>query len=158
MHMHEVLDYVVTPTLERLARAEPRINSEAARRLVTCTAQAESAGDWLRQIGGGPARGLWQIEPPTAIDVLDRYLETREALDEIVWELRTDQSIDEQLVTNMALGAAICRLKYWMSPEPMPDEDDAPAMGRYWKQIYNTAGGAGDPAHFTAVYADLFLD
>ena len=157
MLMSEVLDHVVHPTLIHLSQAVPRIHSIAACRLVTCTAHVESLGEYLSQIGGGPGRGIFQIEPATALDVLDRYLETRDALDEAVWELRTDQDLAFQLASNLSLGAAICRIKYWMSPDPLPDASDAVGMGAYWKKIYNTAGGSGDPDHFSDAYSDLYL-
>ena len=158
MRMTELLNHVVHPTLLHLSKVNPLLHSQAACRLVTATAAAESAGDYLKQIGGGPARGLWQIEPPTARDILDRYLKQRGYLEESVWELMTDQTLEDQLVTNLALGAALCRLKYWMSPTPMPYADDAQGMGGYWKDIYNTAGGAGVPEKFEAAYRELFLE
>ena len=82
MLMSEVLDHVVHPTLIHLSQAVPQIHSIAACRLVTCTAHVESLGDYLSQIGGGPARGIFQIEPSTALDIIDRYLPDRDALDE----------------------------------------------------------------------------
>ena len=157
MLMSELLNHVVHPVMMRLAKVEPRIHSVAACRLVTCTAQVESLGDYLAQIGGGPARGVFQIEEPTAVDVLDRYLLKRHDLAGAVWDLRTDQDLSEQLATNLALQAAVCRIKYWMSPDPMPDAEDAEGMGQYWKKIYNTAGGAGDPVHFQEAYEDLYI-
>ena len=60
MRMTELLNHVVHPTLLHLSKVNPLLHSQAACRLVTATAASESAGDYLKQIGGGPARGLWQ--------------------------------------------------------------------------------------------------
>lgn len=129
------------------------------RRLSACdmhSAGGEPGGlprpDWRRT----RARGF-QIEEPTARDVLDRHLLKRQDLSGAVWELRTDQDLSEQLALNLALQAAIFRLKYWMSPDLMADSEDAEYMGQYWKKTYNSTGGAGDPEHFAETYVDLYL-
>ena len=53
---------VIRPALRALDLWSP-----AAEDLVLGTAAQESGLAYLRQIGGGPALGLWQIEPATQI-------------------------------------------------------------------------------------------
>jgi|TARA_R110000824_G_scaffold72427_7_gene184801 hypothetical protein len=154
-HKH-LYNYVVHPTLELLNEAVPGMHSRAACRLVTATAETESAMMWLTQHGGGPALGLWQIEPATASDVLDRYLSLKPSLNAAVMRLMSDRPTNEQLMTNLSLGAAACRIKYWMAPAPLPDPDDARGMSEYWKTHYNTPLGAGHADDFARDYADLF--
>jgi hypothetical protein len=156
MDADHLFDYVVHPTLELLNEAVPGMHSLAACRLVTATAETESAMMWLKQHGDGPALGLWQIEPATASDVLDRYLNFRDVLRVAVLRIMSDRPTEEQLITNLALGAAVCRIKYWMSPEPLPMADDPVGMGHAWKQIYNTELGAGHAGDFARNYAELF--
>ena len=45
--------------------------SEDAMALVMRTGMAESGFKTLKQYGGGPALGFWQVEPATANDVVD---------------------------------------------------------------------------------------
>ena len=56
--------HVVVPVLELLATVEPRMASAAAEELLMFTAMQESRlGEvGLVQLGGGPARGVWQVE------------------------------------------------------------------------------------------------
>lgn len=138
---------IVRPAIDTLG-----MGGLAAERLVTCTAIAESGLTYLRQHGNGPALGVFQIEPATFWDIYNRYLDGRADLRARLDPLASGQAPLEQLVTNLAFSAAICRLRYWMSPEPLPPADDADAMGAYWKAIYNTPLGAGRAAKFAALY------
>ena len=77
------LAYVVRPSLESIG-----LWSEAAERLLLGTAIAESQLTWLRQHGGGPARGVYQIEPATHDDIWANYLAYRDGLANRVARLR----------------------------------------------------------------------
>jgi hypothetical protein len=51
------------------------MHSESAVNLLLGTAAQESQfGTYFRQIGGGPALGVFQMEPDTEIDIWDNYL------------------------------------------------------------------------------------
>ena len=130
--------------------------SPSAIDLVVSTGIVESRYEYIRQIGDGPARSFWQVEPATCVDNLSHYLKHRPELmqkcatasfvdvkhwqnfDEIVWA--------EILEKNIAAGIVHCRLKYWRVPKPMPNTLEGKA--RYWKKYYNSEGGAGNPEHF----------
>ena len=141
--------HVVRPTLERL-----ELHSEAAENLVVGTALQESGGlRWLEQLGGGPARGVYQIEPATHDDVWKNFLGYRHKLaDTIGALLASAPSRHEQLVTNLAYATAMARVHYLRVPEPLPEAGDVRALARYWKAHYNTALGAGAAADFAANY------
>lgn len=112
----------------------------------------------LYQIGGGPARGLWQIEEATHESIWIHHLAARPDRVLRVFRLlgllgnlpscpeppRTplgakawaDRLWPEAVVGNLYYGAAMCRLKYRMISAPLPaDPDDAAA---YWQRYYNT--------------------
>ena len=141
MLLTDLRDTVVRPTLDRLGLGSP-----AAVALVLGTAVQESGLGALKQLGGGPAKGFWQIEPFTHDDVtariVTRYPPLHERLSEIVglWPSRI-----EQLSTNLCYGAAICRLKYYLDPEPLPAADDIDGLAAVWKRIYNSPKGKGAP-------------
>lgn len=145
---------VVRPALTRLA---PHVAwSAAAENLVLATAIAESDLSALHQIGGGPALGLWQIEPATHADLWTNWLAYRSALADRLGSMAAPWPLvpqnPAQTATNLLYAAAVCRLIYYRAPARLPAKDDADAMGRYWKQHYNTPLGAGDPAKFAALY------
>ena len=48
--------------------------------LVVATGIVESRYEYIRQMGDGPARSFWQVEPASAVDNLAHYLKHRKGL------------------------------------------------------------------------------
>ena len=100
------------------ALSEIELWSPAAEELVLGTAIVESRLSFIKQLGSGPALGLWQIEPDTHRDVYDNFLEYRKGLyDQVMGLSAPGQTFEENLTSNMQYGAAICRLCYYLAPE-----------------------------------------
>lgn len=123
--------------------------SPAAAVLLLGTAIQESQLCYRRQIGGGPALGLFQMEPATHDDCWYNYLSYRPSLASQVMKVarRSEQPEAEWLVTHDDYAAAMARIKYLRAPAPLPDALDIPAMASYWTQFYN-AGGTGTPQKY----------
>ena len=123
--------------------------------LVVSTGIVESRYEYIRQMGNGPARSFWQVEPASAVDNLAHYLKHRKNLmgkcakaslvDLKYWQMFDEDLWAEILEKNIAAGIIHCRLKYWRVPKKMPNTIEEQAI--YWKKYYNTEGGAGDPQH-----------
>ncbi|MGB8276303.1 MAG: hypothetical protein WCF16_13650 [Alphaproteobacteria bacterium] len=129
-------------------------HSLTAENLLVGTALVESGLRALVQ-DGGPALGVFQIEPATHHDVLLNFLDYRPALAEQVRAFRAQSpDPDTQLVTNLAYACAIARLIYFRRPEPLPEADDIEALAAYWKAHYNTPQGKGTVTRFVASYRD----
>ena len=130
--------------------------SPSAIDLVVSTGIVESRYEYIRQMGNGPARSFWQVEPATAVDNCVHYLKHRPDLikscakaslvDVKYWQMYDEEIWSEILEKNIAAGIIHCRLKYWRVPKPMPNSLEGQAA--YWKKYYNTEGGKGDPEHF----------
>ena len=119
------------------------LNSTSALNLVTGTALVESDATCLRQTGGGPALGLWQMEPATDADIWKTYLAFQTDLaTKIRSKLNADSTAD-QLVYNLQYAAMMCRVKFRRAPTALPDPKDAAGMAAYWKANYNSVLGAG---------------
>tara|TARA_R110000787_G_scaffold281659_1_gene393110 strand:- start:933 stop:1403 length:471 start_codon:yes stop_codon:yes gene_type:complete len=124
--------------------------------LVLATGIVESGYKYIRQLGDGPAKSFWQIEPSTAVDTLAHFLVHRSPLmhkcaEASMVDLKHWQSYDEYLWSdilekNIAAGIVHCRLKYWRVPKPIPNTTQG--KSEYWKKYYNSEGGAGNPEHF----------
>lgn len=137
-------------------------SSEVAENLIMGTAAHEShLGDYIEQVGGGPALGIFQMEPATLNDCYENYLDYRADLKAKVdgflaaQPATQDGSPDkqQQLATNLAYATAMCRIRYYRAPAAMPsDPNDVNALGTYWKQYYNTPQGAGTVEQFVADY------
>lgn len=132
---------VVRPALKALEPANIPW-TQAAENLVLGTAAHESGGFIHRvQIGGGPARGLWQMEQATFRDLYDRYLAGRPVLKGIVDSLWLNDGGDPwlQIETNDVFAAAMCRIRYWDSRAKIDfDPRDVFEMSRCWSEFYNT--------------------
>jgi hypothetical protein len=138
--------FVVRPALEVL-----QLGGVSAENLVLGTALAESGCRWLHQVGGGPAIGLWQCEPATHDD-LWVWIAYHTDLAAAVRSLMTPQKRLDQLASNLAYAAAICRLHYRRVPAELPAAGDAAALSAYHKRWYNTPAGAADPVRNTPLF------
>ena len=133
-----------------------RFASDNAIKLVIATGIVESRYEYLRQLGDGPARSFWQVEPATCVDNLAHYLKHRPGLmqqcaaasyvDVKHWQDFDEKKWGEILERNISAGIVHCRLKYWRVPKRMPNTTEG--LANYWKKYYNTELGKGDPEHF----------
>lgn len=143
----QLREYVIAPVLDHLAL--PSKNDAAA--LLLNTAAAESQRHFLHQLHGGPALGIYQMEPATHDDIFTNFLAHRTDLRDRVLGLSIDGEPDAgQMIGNLYYATAMARIHYWRVPAPMPDAGDVQAQADYWKAHYNTELGAGTPAHFLA--------
>jgi hypothetical protein len=134
---------IVKETLKRLD-----LYSEEAVALIIATGNAESGFRHLEQIKG-PARGFFQCEPATCLDIWENYVMYRPQIKEKLWNLGFNEADAEwSLFSNIAVQAAICRLHYRRVPKRLPAVDDLVGQAKYWKQYYNTKHGKGTVEHF----------
>ena len=145
LNAKQLLIYVIRPTLDYIGWG-----GKVAEQLVLGTGITESRLRYLHQIGGGPALGIFQMEPSTFRDTYDNYLRFRP--ERVVIESLRDSrpsTEEEELNYSLAFATAICRAHYRRQPAALPPADDAPALAEYWKQWYNTSFGSGTVLHAT---------
>lgn len=135
----QVRELIVRPTLVQLG-----LYSDTACSLVLGTALHESHLVYLKQLGTGPALGLWQMEPATHDDCWTNFLKYRTDLANIVLEIvGIHQKIDASLlISNLAYACAMARIRYYRVRAPLP-ENEPNGLAAFWKQYYNTPLGAG---------------
>lgn len=136
---------VIRPVLTYLG-----LHSVAAEQLVLGTALTESLAGYIKQLGNGPALGLWQMEPATHDDIFNNYLAFHSDLREKVTDFATRSLVTcgaRELIGNLFYGAAMCRVHYRRVREALPAAGDTHGLAQYWKTYYNTALGAGDVQH-----------
>ena len=132
MTPQEFVDTVVAPALIALG-----LDSVPARQLLLGTALQESGLRDIDQIGGGPARGAFQIEGATRADVLHWVERTHPQWFDVV------EGLDGEV-----RDAAVARLIYERAPGVIgasPAEQAA-----YYKQWYNTPLGAATVEKYLA--------
>ncbi len=136
----QLAKHVIRPTLQYIGWGSP-----AAERLVLGTAITESRLRYIRQLGSGPALGIYQMEPATFRDINENYLRFRPEA-ELIEHLRDSRPTTkaEEVIYNLAYATGMTRAHYRRQRGALPDASDAKGMAEYWKEHYNTHLGAGD--------------
>jgi len=116
--------------------------SESAVELLMLTAATESKlGHYIRQVGGGPALGIFQMEPSTEDDIWDNYIyyksdEFANSVSRYATELG-----GEEMEWNLAYQIIMARIHYLRVKDPLPAADDVEGLANYYKKYYNTRLG-----------------
>lgn len=147
---------VIKPVLARLG-----VSSIAAEELLLGTAVQESLNlKYRRQIGGGPARGYFQMETSTHDDIWLNYLKYRKELSAGIVSFLSSKDANKisELETNDKYAAAMARVHYMRVAEPLPEAGDIAGQANYWKQYYNTPLGKGTPSEYIEKWNKYVLD
>ncbi len=139
-----------------VAKHLPGTDRVLAANLLVGTAYIESKFVYRRQLGGGPAKGLWQMEPNTAKWLAREYLQSRLDLaqtvtlilsssfpvcrEDLFGAVNTDRLMFG-IEHNDLLACVFARLKYLSIPDAIPDT--IKGLAKYWKMYYNGAGDNG---------------
>lgn len=140
VNLAQLDSYIIRPVL---AAFSAPWQSEAARILLLGTAIHESnAGADLVQEGGGPALGVWQMEPFTHDDCWQNFLNFQPGLAAVVQRFQVPDAGAGQLVYNLAYACAMARVKYIRAAPPLPQPQDFESLADYYKRFYNSTEGA----------------
>lgn len=112
-------------------------------------------GSYIHQIGG-PALGIFQMEKPTHDWLREAFLVKKSDLASKLYDIGYKSATADNMVYDMRYAAIMCRLKYYSSPEIMPDKYDIQGLAHMWKIVYNSRIGKGDPKKFAA-YLEQYL-
>ena len=131
-------------------------SANACELLMLTAAQESHLGHYLKQVGNGPAKGIFQMEPSTERDIWKHFLEYKPDLKRRVIALMGEANWhDLQLTGNLLYQIAMARLHYYRRPEALPDRENIVAMAQYWKAHYNTHLGKGTIAEAIKNYKRL---
>lgn len=161
MDSQQLLDHIIKPTLEYMGGNYDTLN---ARMLLLATAAIESnCGHYIKQKGGGPALGIWQMEPDTHSDIwlncdaLSMDCDYREIVSEFQL-LGGNQGGFNNMLDSPKYSCAMARLKYSMDKDALPHHSDKYAIYVYYKRIYNTPKGASTWDKFRCAWDRNGLD
>ncbi len=151
MNAGQLLVYVIRPTLRKLAEKSelPLASNEAELLLLATAAQESSMGEYLHQVGG-PARGIYQMEPATIEDTENRI----KRWPKLEWAINDSffSWAEYNVEGNLQYATALARAKYWLVPHPLPAAD-CWSLWFYYKQYWNTDLGAATPTQFAANFS-----
>lgn len=149
------MDKVTLKALITSVLKELGLHSDNAVNLLMGTAAQEShLGKYRKQIGGGPALGIFQMEPATFNDIVKNYLRFKPGLTvKIEGVARVCRFHAEDIENNDLLAICMARVHYLRVSEAIPS--DVEGMARYWKKYYNTPLGKGTVEEFISNYKKL---
>ena len=129
--------YIIRPALKEIG-----LHSDAAAELLLGTALQESNLRYLKQLGGGPALGVFQMEPATHDDIWNNFLVYKPELGSKINALVCHNRSSEKMIWNLYYAAAMCRVHYYRVSDPLPGQGDYEGQAAYYKEYYNTPAGA----------------
>ncbi len=138
----EQLRSLIKDTLEIIL---PEMNSPEAVELLMMTAAQESfCGTYLQQLHGGPALGIFQMEPVTYRCLFNNYLQYDP---EIIHRLESFFTVHEgnfniQMRGDIPYQIVIARLNYRRKPGNIPKAWETLQLAEYYKKYWNTHLGA----------------
>ena len=148
--MIESIKDIINDVLTRLEMDVKIPNTNEARKLVFETGMLESAYKHLEQIGGGPAISFWQLEVGTVQDIWENYILFRKPYIESFYKMGlVEEDLTFNVITNIALACAFCRVFYRRKPGAIPTT--MPGRAAYYKRYYNTAHGKSTVDRYIAV-------
>ena len=127
--------------IERATKELNLYSTGAVELLLGTAAQESGFGTYLRQLGGGPARGAYQMEPFTFLDLQTRYA---------VRFPMVKSFMAEQLEYDLRCSIIMARIKYFSCPGAVPK--DLSGQAWYWKIYYNSELGAGTVEEYLTAY------
>lgn len=143
----ELLTLVIIPALAQLPAS---MDSVRARVMLIAIALQESRIQYRRQLGNGPARGLWQFELGTRASrggvwgvylhpVSNPHLQTLCTIHKVAF---LPEAIYAAIETNDIFACGVARLLLWVDAFPLPDVNDAAGA---WKLYAERTWRPGKP-------------
>jgi len=107
-------------------------SSDAEELLVLTAATESNMGENLYQIGGGPALGIFQMEPSTESDIWGNYIRFNSDL------YQRFKNVARGLSGNLVYQIMMARVYYLRDAKPIPSKDHMMDQARYYKRVWNT--------------------
>lgn len=150
INITQLIDLIIRPSLKQI-----NAYSLAAEQLVAGTCAKESnCGQYIKQLGEGPALGIFQMEPVTYGNIWNQYLVDHDDLKKLILGSCGYSIVppEDRLVTDLKLAAMMCRVKYLWIRERLPDFGDINGQAKYWAKYYNGNPITGVPAKYVDTY------
>ena len=126
--------------LRKLALASGRSGldkSNVAEILIMIAAHESKAGEYRVQLGGGPARGLFQMEE----DTHDSIWENSDIIKDVAKRCGYHKNFD-LMENDDGYATFMARMYIAMDPSPAPKYPNFQAMAKYCKSYWNRTGAA----------------
>jgi hypothetical protein len=134
----QLRDFVIKPILLDLM-----LYSVDVEELLVFTCANESEGGTYLKQEGGPALGIYQMEPVTYNDIWQNYIEKRSYLKlKLTYSLNAPtMPSEDRMIYDLYFATAMARIFYLRHDEPLPKASDTAGIYNYYKKYYNTVDG-----------------
>ena len=139
---HQFRAAVIQPALTEIG-----LYSADAEELLILTMATESLGGYYLFQKGGPALGVFEMEPATHDDLWRTTIHPRAELYKTMHDLYFPLQptiAASVMVYNLKYAAAMARIFYFRAPDALPPASDVNALANYYKKYWNTALGAAE--------------
>lgn len=145
--------YVIEPSLDKLGS---RYKSQDAVELLLMIAAHEShLGTYLHQ-EGGPAVGIYQMEPDTFHDCFVNYVRYNPILENALSNFH-QLPMPYNMAFDLSYATAMARVQLYRAPDRLPHRTDISGMAAYAKKYWNTELGKATVEDYEKAYRDLVL-
>ena len=129
---------IVTPALSLL-----QLYSDDALELLVFTCAVESNGGMYVHQVGGPALGIYQMEPNTHTDIWINHIHHSPTLVNLLSLNFNCGAIPspDRLIYDLRYATAMARIHYYRVTEALPDGNDSDGVWAYYKKYFNTPLG-----------------
>lgn len=143
---------------DALSLLPTKMSTQLALLLMLAIGYQESQGIHRRQLGNGPARGLWQFEKGGGVHGVMTHTASSGYAMQLCAHFRipfNETAVYQALETNDVLAAGFARLLLWTAPGALPD-NEADAWTYYERQWRPGKPRPHDwPNSYRAALADL---
>jgi hypothetical protein len=156
INAEQLVTYIVKPALKQINHYSP----EAEQLIVGTCAQESHLGEFLHQVGCGPALGIFQMEGDTYHNIWNEFLLHKPELKALLLQSNgyAVQPGEDVMIYNLKYAAQMCRLKYLWITEPLPELNDIEGQAKYWAKYYNGNPVTGKPEKYIASYKQYVGD
>lgn len=138
----EILRGMIVDVLDQYAEFFPKTHHPVELLMLTAAQETHLGALGRRQMGGGPALGIFQMEPATYWDCWERFVKGRQKLQKMI---AYDWNVDPwptKMAESDDFAILMARVKYRLVPMALPREDDLYQLAAYYKRWWNTPLGA----------------
>ena len=148
-HLKGVILYTLE-IMESLTEGKIKLSENAADLLLMTAAHESLGGKYLKQVGG-PALGIYGMEPTTFRSINDNYLDYRPELKRAGMSLSLNElSNPAEVIYNLVLATYMARIQYFKVPKALPDNEEG--MAAYAKKYWNTEKGKATEEKYLTDY------
>lgn len=152
MNKEQLVNLVIIPTLKEIPKG---LSAESVQAITMIIAHESKRGNFIKQMGKGPALGLIQMEPTTH----DSTWEHGDSIWKNAFQMGilTEREFKEKrqplvgrLIYDLRYNVFMCRQRLFMKPEALPKTPYQ--MSEYLKKFWNSADGAADSNSYLRDY------